>query len=230
VRRPFALVLFLMLMPALPAQGQYQDPAPNRQATRTKLSQMILHSALEATPFETFGTLIRTAGVSGGIVNLYQDCSAESKRVISIAEESPLDQAFDTLATSIDSQWHVQNGVINMLPQGNVRLLLIHITRFEWDKVAPLDGVLRRVSNLPEVLQGAQDLGLSPQPFEHASGVICIRNCPVEKPKPEIIVERDVDLLTLLNHVVAEHPGASWAYWEHHRCSNGTLFAFSAAE
>ena len=224
-------MLLVTMLPLLCAQTQHQNSPANGQTSKLQLSDVVLRSTWEARPFDTFGWLVRTAGVSGGIVNLDQDCSNESKKVISIRAGSTLDHALDTMATSIDSQWHVQNNVINMLPQGNVPpLLLIHISSFEWDKTAPLDHVLRRVSNLPEVLQGAQNLGLRPQPFEHATSMLCIRNCPKEKPKPEIVVERDIDLLTLLNRIVATRRGTFWAYWEHHNCPDGTLFAFTAAE
>ena len=234
MRESFLAILLMMFLPMLSAQElQTKKTATAASAgnPRSPSNVVLQDLALEGSAFETFATVIRVAGKSGGIVNVTEDCAEESKKTLSVRAGTTLSQALEAIAANVNSEWRMQDNVPNMFPRGSVPpLLLIHIRHFEWDKTAPLDDVFRQLSGLPELSQGARDLGLKPQPFQSATGTMCIRNCPTNetRPAPMLIEEKDISLLTLLNHIVGVHKGSVWAYWEYH-CNSETTFAFSTA-
>ncbi len=127
------------------------------------------------------------------------------------------------------SRWHLQNGVVNLLPAGGLPALLqVRIRRFEWDPEAPLREVLDRLRQLPEVSEGARKLGLQEAPLEGGAISICIgSNCDrTPRQVKELELEEDATLLAVLNRIVQAHGHAAWSYSEYH-CNKGTLFSLS---
>lgn len=175
-----------------------------------------------------FATLVKEAGLSGGIATSNEGCSDGPKSSILVSAGTSFDQAVAQVTRArAASQWKLRDGVANLLPGGFAPpLLQVQVRSFTWDKAAPVREVLDRLRQLPEVTEGASKLGLREAPLEGGSSTICIRGDCSEKPKPQTTLETEegVALFTVLNRVVQAHSGAVWSYSEY-RCDNGTLFS-----
>jgi hypothetical protein len=194
-------------------------------------SQVILPDLeLRGTVPVVFATLLREAGLSGGVALPNQDCSHGPEASITVPAGTTLDKALWQVAKSrATSEWQLRDGVANLLPAGLVPpLLQVRIKRFEWDRAAPLRETVDRLRHLPEVSEEALKLGLREAPFEGGMSQICIRGDCTQKPKPAsaLEVEEDTTLLNVLNRVVDAHGGAIWNYSEY-RCNENTQFSLS---
>ena len=173
-----------------------------------------------------FTTVIRDQGLSGGIVYKDQGCSYGQKRTFSINAGTTLQQALDHLAqTGEHFQWNITEGVVNMMPDGEIPpLLLMPVNTFTWDKTATARESIGRLLSLSGLKEKAAQLGLKPGIAEGGASAVCIRNCSKEvKPEPILQVESNTKLISILDRIVSAHPGTVWAYSEHH-CKDETNF------
>jgi hypothetical protein len=175
----------------------------------------------------TFATLVKEAGLSGGVAGSNQGCSRPPVRSVSVPAGTTFENAVALVAKlGSRSKWTVQGSVVVFLPNGVVPpLLRVQIQSLTWDKTLPLREVLDRIRQLPEVTEAASKLGLAEAPFEGGASTICLRGNCGEDAQPQMVVETEesVPLLTLLNRVAQVHK-AVWDYSEL-RCEKGTLFS-----
>ena len=179
----------------------------------------------------TFTTLVREAGLSGGVATLNDGCSQGQEVAISLPAGTSFDKALAQVAAiKPKSEWQRRDGVANLFAAGGVPpLLKLRIHSFEWDRNAPIKEVIDRLRQLPEVSEEAIKLGLREAPIGGGTSAICLRGDCSQKPRPatEPETEQDVSLLTLLNRIVQAHSHAVWDYSEYH-CDGGALFSLSA--
>jgi len=177
-----------------------------------------------------FATLVREAGLSGGVAISNQDCSHGPEGSILIAAGTSFDVALGQVAKSkAMAEGQLRDGVANLLPaDGAPPLLQVRIRRFEWDRTTPVREVIDRLRQQPEVSEEATKLGLKEAPFEGSGmSAICLGHDCREKPKPVPAMETEegATLLTVLNRIVQAHSGAVWSYSEYHHCDSNTLFS-----
>jgi len=225
--RSILTVTFCLLVTVARAQNAGAPPSDSPRDTR-HLNIALPELELRGTTPVMFATLVREAGLSGGVVISNQECSQGQEFSISVAAGTTLDKALDQVAkVGTTSGWQVQDRVANLLPVGFVPpLLQVHIHKFEWDRAAPLREVIDRLRHLPEVSEGAQRLGLKETPFEGGMSQMCIRGDCTQIPRPEPVpeVEEDATLLSVLNRIVQAHDHAVWNYSEY-RCNKNTQFS-----
>ncbi len=177
-----------------------------------------------------FATVVKRAGLSGGVLVSNNGCSHPPEKVLSLPAGIKFENAVARIANlGPKSKWSVQDGVADFLLDGVVSpLLQVQIESFTWDKATPFRVVLGRVRQLPEVIEAASKLGLREAPYGGGASAICVRGGCGEKAQPESVIEteKNVPLLTLLNRVAQAHNGAVWDYSEFH-CDKGTLFSLS---
>ena len=179
-----------------------------------------------------FATLVREAGLSGGVAISNRDCSHGPEGSISVPAGTSFYRALGQVAKSkAMSEGQLRGGVANLLPAYGVPpLLQVRLPRFEWDRTTPVREVIDRLRQLPEVSEEALKLGLKEAPLE-GSGIsaVCLGHDCGEKPKsvPILETEEDATLLTVLNRIVRAHSGAIWSYTEYH-CDKHTLFSLEA--
>jgi hypothetical protein len=224
---------YLLVIAILSQLTQVNAPKTNGMAskdspTRVELSAISLPDmALQGTTLETFTKVVTQTGLSGGIIQVFDDCSKGLQKPLTISEGTSLTQALDMVAgNDTREDWRVSAGIINMIPASNTLppLLQVQIHGFKWDKTAPLRETILALVNSQEVTEKALQLGLKKADFEGAASAICIRNCSLnEKPKPSIIVEPDSTLLALLNRVIQAHDHSVWSYRENN-CSGKSTF------
>jgi hypothetical protein len=175
-----------------------------------------------------FATLVREAGLSGGLAMSSEDCSHGPEISISVPAGTSFEEVLRQLADSNGmSEGHLRDGVANLLPTGAAPpLLRVRISDFEWDRAMPVREVIARLRQSPEVSEEASRLGLKEAPFEGGPSTICIRGDCSEKPKPVPMLETEEGetLLTILNRIVQAHRGSVWGYPEY-RCGADTLFS-----
>lgn len=222
---PAALSLMVWLA------GAQTIPNASAQAPVSSSSSAVLPELqLRGSAPTIFATLVKDAGLSGGVAGSNQGCSRPPARAVDVPAGTNLETAIALVAKlGPKSKWNVQRGVVVFLPDGVVPPLLeVQIRSFTWDKSMPLRGVLDRIRQLPEVTAAAAKLGLAEAPFEGGASPICLRGSCGEKAQPQMLIEteQNVPLLALLNRVAQAHSGAVWDYSEFH-CDSGTLFSLS---
>lgn len=176
-----------------------------------------------------FSSVIAKAEVSGGVVAVRDSCAQDAEKTVSIAEGTPLSEALDQIALADgSSRWEVRDGVVNLLPLSDLpSLLQVQIKSFSWDKSASVQEVVAQLRVRPEILERAGSLGLREMPHEGGVGTICIRDCGKSEKTPDIQVEQNVTLMTILNTIARAHKQAVWIYSEYH-CNGGTRFRLEA--
>jgi hypothetical protein len=225
-----------MFLVVLPVTAQISPGPASQPPVSSKFSTIVVPEMnLEGTEPTMFATLVREAGLSGGVGTSRPDCSPEPGGSASIAAGTRLGNALAEIAKySPKPEWRVQDGVANFFPGGAIPLMLqTQVRAFGWDKATPFMEVLGRLRGLPEVAEAASRLGLREAPFEGGSSAICVRgDCaqevrPKTAPETAIEIERNTPLLEVLNQIARAHRGAVWNYVEYH-CDKGTLFSLSA--
>jgi hypothetical protein len=225
-----AAALFLVV---LPVAAQISLSPAAQSSDSSKSSTIVLPELnLKGSGSTMFATLVRGAGLSGGVATSRPDCSPEPDGAVSIPSGTKLGNAFAEIAKfSPKAEWHVQDRVANFFPVGAIPpMLQTQVHAFMWDKATPFREVLDRLRQLPEVTEAASKLGLREAPFEGGGGAICVRGDCAEEARPETAMEteKNVPLLEVLNRVAKAHNGAAvWDYIEYH-CDRGTLFSLSA--
>lgn len=217
------VVLIAFLSPHSSSQQTRPDSSP--ASSIPPLPKLELKGSIPT----IFANLIHEANLSGGVADFDQPCS-RSEESMSI----PAGTNFDTALAEFGklrsrSAWKHDDGVANLFPTGAVpQLLQVQIASFTWDDTSPISEVLTRVRRLPEVTQEVWRLGLREAPIEGGATVICIRGDCTQQPRPQpsLETEKEVPLVTLLNHIVEAHKGAVWDY-EEHRCGSSTIFSLT---
>jgi hypothetical protein len=220
-------VTFCLLVTVARAQNAGAIPSDSPKDAR-HLNIALPELELRGTTPVMFATLVREAGLSGGVVVSNQECSQGPEFSMSVAAGTTLDKALDQVTRGGNTfGWQVQDHVANLLPVGFVpQLLQVHVHKFEWDRAAPLMEVVDRLRHLPEVSEGAQSLGLKETPFEGGMSRMCLRGDCAQMPRPEPVpeVEKDATLLSVLNRIVQAHDHAVWNYSEY-RCNKNIQFS-----
>jgi hypothetical protein len=200
------------------------DPDGQRNPSRVIVSELQLRGTVPS----MFASLVKEAGLAGGVAVLNQDCSHGEEGAISVPAGTSFDAALgQVVKNKAMSEAQPRDGVSDLLPAGGPPpLLLVHIRRFEWDRAAPVREVINRLRQLPEVSEEILRLGLREAPIEGGMSAICLGGDCGKKPKPTPILETQegATLLTLLNRIVQAHRGSVWSYSEY-RCGKGTLFS-----
>ncbi len=226
----FLAAIFSLLVAAAGAQTNADSVAPPNNTDHALPFRVVLPELqLQGIVPIMFVTLVREAGLSGGVAISNQDCSHGPEGSISVPAGTSFDKALRHVAKSkAMSVGQLQDGVANLLPAGGAPpLLQVRIPRFEWDRTAPVREVIGRLHQLPEVSEEALKLGLEEAPLEGGMSAICLGHDCSEKPKPvpSLETEEGATLLTVLNRIVQAHSGAVWGYSEFHHCDKGTLFS-----
>jgi hypothetical protein len=187
---------------------------------------------LRGTTPTMFATLVREAGLAGGVALPNEGCSQGTEGSISVPAGMSLNVALEQVAkTRAMSKWQLQDGVLNLLLAGGPPpLLQVRIPRFEWDGGAPVGEAIDRLRQLPEVSQQAVKLGLREAPIEGGTSAVCIRGDCGQKQRRAALpeMEENATLLAVLNQVVHAHAGAVWIYSEYH-CDKGRLFSLEVS-
>jgi len=214
----FLLITIYLLL--IQSEGRRFNANVEDSSTSVKPSMVVLPNlTLSGTTLETFTSVTRAGGMSGGIARVLDGCTRGPQKPLAIKEGTTLSQALDIVAgNDTRSEWHITDAVVNMLPVGPVPpLLQVRIHGFKWDQNASAADGIARLRDSVEVMERARQLGLEMGPYEGSATAICIRNCS-ESPKsqPSWKVEKDATLLTLLNRMVQAHDRVIWAYSENH--------------
>ena len=223
----FVAAVLLQLTPGVTSKSSISS-VPQEPAAQVEASAIVLpNMTLQGTTVETFTEIVMQAGMSGGIVRVLDGCNRGSQKPLQISEGTTLKQALDAVAANETSTgWQVRDGVINMLPAGASipPLLQVRIRNFRWDKTASVRETISRLRNAKEVTTKARQLGLREANFEGSASAICIRNCSTSpKNQPDLVMEPESTLLTLLNHVIQSHDRSVWSYSENH-CGSENVF------
>lgn len=220
---------FLLITIYLLIQSTGQRPSGNVDNSSTNIKPLMVSLpdlTLSGNTLEIFTSITRAGGMSGGIARILDGCTRGPQVPLAIKGGTTLGQALDLIAgNDTRSEWHIADGVVDMVPSGPVPpLLRVQIHGFKWDKNASAADGIARLRDSAEVAERARQLGLEMGTYEGSGSAICIRNC-TKAPKSEPLwkAEEDATLLTLLNRVVQAHDRAIWAYSENH-CGNTNSF------
>lgn len=221
------LVSLMVQAKLLVGQSKTMGTAPSQERSLITESDL----TLEGTTPTMAASLIRNAGLSGGVATLHEDCSQGSVKSVSIAAGVQLGDALNRIsALDTPTRWEIHDRIVNGLPVGDIPTLLeVRVGRIEWDRAASVRELIDQVKQRPEVTRKALELRLSEAPFEGGSGTLCLRGDCGSPPRPETQLETDQDitLIALLNRIVTAHKGAVWSYSEY-RCADGAKFSLSA--
>ena len=202
------------------------DNSTHFDPSRVTLPELTLRGSVPV----TFATLLRTAGISGGVATSYSGCSEGPDIPVSISAGTKLDNALSQVAANgHKAEWQLRDGVANLLPSGSPPpLLLLRVSRFEWDSTKPPAESIGQLVQAADVSRGASELRLRQTAFEGGASAVCARGDCTKKTKSQGLLhaEEDATVLTLLNHIVKSHPGAVWNYSEY-RCADVTEFSLT---
>jgi hypothetical protein len=124
---------------------------------------------------------------------------------------SPLHQVLDAIVgTDRRYGWHIENGVVNLLPAaGEPSLLQTRLVRFRVEKSYSVFDALGRLLVLDEVKKRMEELRLKP-------GIALFVSGQSPHPKEFSVHCKDVTLREALNAIARAQGRAVWDYLETH--------------
>lgn len=163
-----------------------------------------------STTAQTFIRALSGVSAPGGLVQVFA-CEADASKPAPQQRGASLGQALDALV-SLDRRyrWHVDDGVINLLPASDEPALLrTQIARFSPRKVFSAREALSRLLTLDEIKGAMEELGLK-------AGIAVFVSPGSRHPKAFSLSLMDVTLRQALNAIARAQGTGIWEYIETH--------------
>jgi hypothetical protein len=213
VRVPIHLgVISLVVTLAL---GQQNLSLP-KQSRDEILTRQVTMPAAPETVRSAFAHALIAANVAGGIATI-SSCQQDQEHDFRGATTS-LGNALDTIvASEPENKWVMSRGVVNLVPAGDLPLLLdVPISYFKVQNARTVLEAVDQLMALPEVQDRIAQLHLE-ELNRHVGLSDLKRPGSASADRPPLNLNlRDVNLRDALNAIASAHGSAVWAYTERH--------------
>jgi hypothetical protein len=218
------LIFFCMiLLPMTIALGQ-QGPSSQKGRPEILSRQVTMPNSAPETIQSAFSQILVDAHAAGGIVNS-SSCLRAQEHDFGGAKTS-LDNALDMIvASEPENKWLIADGVVNLVPAGDLPgLLNVPISYFKIKNARTVLEALDQLMAVPEVGERVAQLHLE-ELSRHVGLSDLKRPGTVAEDRPALnLSRRNVTLCGALNAIASAHGSAVWAYTERH-CNGRDQFS-----